>query len=114
MRRVAYSWWQRGVEQRIWAEAGGAGAPATPGSLAEFLVSRHWGYNGKPGRRASAYQLRRPPWTLRAATDWGIEIECAAAGELYGDATAAIIRGEPASALLASGSRAQVFLPRRL
>ena len=110
-RRIAYHWQRNGRRQRFWAESDGTPAYAAPGSLAEFLTVRHWGYNGKPGKRARAYQLSRPAWTLCDAANWGLECDVT---EIYGGSFGAAMQKPPASVLLASGSPAQVHLPRRL
>ena len=110
-RRVAYHWQHAGRPQRFWAESDRTPAYAAPGSLAEFLTARHWGYNRNPVGRARAYQLTRPAWTLRDATHWGLDCDTT---EIYGSSFGAIMEKPPASVLLASGSPARVHLPRRL
>lgn len=109
-RRVEYSWQQDAEACRMWAEAAIPGTLADPGSLAEFLTARHWGYNGKPGRRTRAYPLTRPEWTIAAASDWGIEIGDAKPDGKISDTMVK----PPASVVLASGSHAEVGLPHGL
>ena len=109
-RRVEYAWQQDAQERRMWVEASIPGTLAEPGSLEEFLTARHWGYNGKPGRRPRAYRLTRPEWTIAAASDWGIEL-----GDSRSDGKISDAMGKPpASVVLASGSHAEVGLPHRL
>jgi len=86
-------------------------AIAAPGSLAEFLTARYWGYNGKPHGPTRAYRVTRSPWRLQPAAAAATDADFAAE---YGTALAAAMSGPPASALLADGGRARIHLPRRL
>ena len=84
---------------------------AVPGSLADFLTARYWGYNGKPHGPTRAYRVTRSPWRLQPAAAVATDADFAAE---YGPALAAAMSGPPASALLADGGRARIHLPRRL
>ena len=84
---------------------------ASPGSLADFLTARYWGYNGKPHGPTRAYRVTRSPWRLQPAVAAATDADFAAE---YGPALAAAMSGPPASALLADGGRARIHLPRRL
>ena len=84
---------------------------AAPGSLADFLTARYWGYNGKPHGPTRAYRVIRSPWRLQPAAAVTTDADFAAE---YGPALAAAMSGPPASALLADGGRARIHLPRRL
>ena len=108
---VAYNWDGQGRRQQFWASSDASPVNVGPGSLEEFLTRRYWGYNGKPGARARAYQLTRPDWQVRGASRWGMD--CDFSG-VYGTALAAIIQDTPASVLLATGSQAAVGLPSTL
>ncbi len=108
--RIEY-WWGHGDRNcSMWAEAGNPCGLPEGGSLEEFLTARRWGYNGKPGRRTRTYRLCRPVWSVAAATDCGIELGDAMHRGPIDDA----VRNQPAAALLASGSRAELGLPGRL
>ena len=109
--RVAYRWDCGGRTHLISAEADTAAAMPVPGSLDDFLTSRYWGYNGKPGRRTRAYQLTRPAWPIRAVSRW--EVDCNFAS-VYGEPLAGVMRNAPASVVLTAGSRASVGLPTTL
>ncbi len=87
------------------------GGAAAPGSLADFLTARYWGYNGKPHGPTRAYRVTRSPWRLQPAVAAATAADFAAE---YGPALAAAMSGPPASALLADGGRARIHLPRRL
>ncbi len=111
-RRVAYQWDYGGRKRGFWAEVGDmAPTPASPGSLDEFLTAKYWGYNGKPGSPTRTYRLTRPEWRLCGVARWGVDCD---AGEVYGEPFATVMREEPASVLLATGSRAAVGWPSRL
>ena len=84
---------------------------AAPGSLADFLTARYWGYNGKPHGPTRAYRVTRSPWRLQPAVAAATDADFAAE---YGPALATAMSGPPASALLADGGRARIHLPRRL
>ena len=84
---------------------------AAPGSLADFLTARYWGYNGKPRGPTRAYRVTRSPWRLQPAAAVTTDADFAAE---YGPALAAAMSAPPASALLADGGRARIHLPRRL
>ena len=84
---------------------------AAPGSLADFLTARYWGYNGKPDGPTRAYRVTRSPWRLQPGAAVATDVDFAAE---YGPALAAAMSGPPASALLAAGGRARIHLPRRL
>ena len=86
-------------------------ASPPPGSLADFLTARYWGYNGKPDGPTRAYRITRSPWRLQPAA--AVVTDADFASE-YGPALAAAMSGPPASALLADGGRARIHLPRRL
>ena len=84
---------------------------AAPGSLADFLTARYWGYNGKPDGPTRAYRVTRSPWRLQPAAAVATDADFAAE---YGPALAAAMSAPSASALLADGGRARIHLPRRL
>ena len=109
--RVEYGWRSNGRRDGFWVESDADPAYAAPGSLAEFLTARHWGYNGKPGTRTRAYRLIRPSWLIRAASAWGVPDYAATS---YGLPLGRVMAGPPASALLASGSWARLNWPRKL
>ena len=112
LRRVAYQWRHGGRARQFWAEiARSDTTPAAPTTLEDFLTSRYWGYNGKPGTRTKTYQLDRPAWALREISRWEIDSDV---GDVYGDPFAAAMRDQPASVILATGSRASVAFPTAL
>lgn len=110
--RVAYEWERRGRKLEFWAEAEPSEQTlAAVGSLEEFLTVRHWGYGGKPGSRTRTYQLTRSEWQLRQVSRWGVDGDL---GQTYGEPFATVMRDQPASVLLATGSHAGVGWPSAL
>ena len=109
--RVEYGWRSNGRQHGFWLESDAKPAYAARGSLDEFLTARHWGYNGKPEGRTTAYTLSRPPWTIQPASAWGIDCDAVA---VYGPQFGPIMSYAPSSALLASGSSVKLNMPRRL
>ena len=110
-RRVEYRLFRRGRWHEFWAEADYAPETPAPGSLAEFLTRRYWGYNGKPRSRSRAYRLTRPDWPVRPASHWGITPDFS---DVYDAPLSTSMREAPASILLATGSKAAVSMPSRL
>ena len=108
LRRIAYHWRHAGRRQRFWAESDQTPTYANPGSLEEFLTARYWGYNGKTGAGVRAYHLTRPAWQVRRASRWGIDCDFS---EVCGGRLAEAMLKEPASVLLATGSRTSVSMP---
>ena len=116
---VAYRWqdangrWHsfRATAPTVTADDCDADGLAAPGSLADFLTARYWGYNGKPHGPTRAYRVTRSPWRLQPAVAAATDADFAAE---YGPALAAAMSAPPASALLADGGRARIHLPRRL
>ena len=108
---VAYHWDEQGRRQQFWASSDAAPVDTAPGSLEEFLTTRYWGYNGKPGAGVRTYHLTRPNWQLCRASRWGIDCDFS---EVCGGRLNEALRKAPASVLLATGSRAAVSLPSAL
>lgn len=109
--RVEYGWQSHGRQHGFWLESDAAPGYVARGSLEEFLTARHWGYNGKPGAGARAYNLTRPPWLIRRAGAWGMDCDFVS---LYGPELGSVMAGPPASALLASGSCTKLNWPTKL
>ena len=109
--RVEYGWRSNGRQDGFWLESAAEPGYAARGSLEEFLTARYWGYNGKPGAGARAYNLTRPPWLIRRAGAWGIDCDF---DSLYGPELGSAMAGPPAAALLASGSWAKLNRPGKL
>lgn len=108
---VAYHWGSPGNRAAFWAESTCRPYNVMEGSLEDFLTRRYWGYNGKPGTRTGAYHLSRLDWQVRQTSRWGTDGDLST---ICGGRFAETMRHAPASALLATGSRAAISLPERL
>ena len=108
---VEYAWRQPAAWGRVRVEPEGAGAPLRAGTLEEFITEHYWGYTRQRDGGTVEYRVEHPRWRVwqvRAATLEG-ELEA-----LYGAEIGRVLRGDPASAFLADGSRVAVYPPRRL
>lgn len=108
---VEYSWQTAVGPTRFRVEDLGPAAPAAPGSEEEFITRRHWGATRQRDGSTSEYEVRHPPWTVRAARRAVIE------GDLtgtYGDAFATVLGDNPDSAFVADGSAITVHWPRHI
>ena len=122
-RRIAYRWRRNGQTAGFWAESAAPAEYATPGSLAEFLTARYWGYNYwgynywgyyGAGGALREYPVRREPWRLQTAMDCGFTNPAAIPISDGVGAIAAALAGPPASALIAQdGGPAHIGWPRR-
>lgn len=122
-RRIAYRWRRNGQTAGFWAESAAPAEYATPGSLAEFLTARYWGYNYwgysysgyyGAGGALREYPVRREPWRLQTAADCGFTNLAAIPISDGGGAIAAALAGPPASALITQdGGPAHIGWPRR-
>lgn len=103
--------WNVGDHWCTVAAAGqGAGSEPTPGSLAEFLTVRHWGYNGERGKDTLEYHVEHPRWNVWHAenvrVDYNAETLCGLdlAPQLH----------TPISALIADGSAVSIHWRNRI
>ena len=111
-RHIAYQWRCNGQTAGFGAEIPPAPAQyAAPGSLAEFLTARYWGYNGASDGRLREYRVRREPWPLQTAAICGFEGDANMLSD--SGSIAAAITNPPASALIAAGGPTQIGWPRR-
>ena len=111
-RRIAYAWRTNGPTAGLWTEIPPAPAQyAAPGTLAEFLTARYWGYNGAKGGILREYRVQREPWPLQTATACGFEGDL----NMLSDSApiAAAMSNPPASALIAAGGPTQIGWPHR-
>ena len=103
-RTVAYSWWFRGVENKMQLTARGNGELAAAGSAEEFITEHYWGYARRRGGRTTEYRVEHPRW--RVFEVGAARLDCDVAG-LYGDQFVEFLQ-KPASAFLADGSEVKV------
>ncbi|MFY9559587.1 MAG: DUF2071 domain-containing protein [Terriglobales bacterium] len=84
------------------------GRPEAPGegSHEQFITEHYWGYAAQPDGGCVEYRVTHPAWRVWKArqADFAGDVE-----ELYGKDLASVLRGKPASALLAEGSSVTVM-----
>lgn len=108
---VEYSWRTRAASTRVRLDGLGAALPTLPRSEEEFITRRHWGYTRQRDGSTIEYEVRHPPWRVRAARRATLE------GDLvgtYGDVFATALAEPPHSAFLADGSAVTVHRPQRI
>jgi len=95
---VYYGWCIGGEWSGMTLEVAGPPTPLRPGSEAEFLAMRHWGYN----YRGREWVVEHPRWQHWPAevTDLALDF-----GPLIPEALAEALDGAPRSAYLALGSK---------
>lgn len=108
---AAYRWKAGGAWSAIKVEVHGEPELATAGSHEQFITEHYWGYADQRDGGCVEYQVTHPPW--RVWTARRAEFEGDVEG-LYGKNIAAVLRGAPASALLAEGSAVKVMRGRRI
>lgn len=109
--RVAYEWRLRGRWDRFAVIADPAPEPLEEGSEGEFITQHFWGYTRRSDKRTDEYQVEHPPWRLHRVRQHEISVQ----GDLlYGAPYGGLLKGPPASILLAEGSPIAVRQGRRL
>lgn len=99
---VRYGWCIGGEWSELTVEYEGAPALLQPGTEAEFLAMRHWGYNQR-GRECRVEHPRWQHWAAEAAElagDFGPVVE---------PALAEVLAGPPRSAAVMMGSKMTMF-----
>ena len=110
-RRLHYDWLNGNRNEGLRVTASVGSHPAEPGSLDEFLTSRHWGFNAQSNSGIRAYRISREPWSLAPVI--GHVLKCDV-GSLCGPQIADFVAGPPVSALLATGSDTRIHWPTKL
>jgi len=109
--QVQYEWQQKGRWNSLGVTADARPAPMEEGSEEQFIAEHYWGYAGLPGGATSEYQVEHPSW--RAYPVRAYEISCDVE-QLYGQAFAGAMAGEPTSVFLAEGSGISVRRGKRI
>uniref|UniRef100_Q01YD5 DUF2071 domain-containing protein n=1 Tax=Solibacter usitatus (strain Ellin6076) TaxID=234267 RepID=Q01YD5_SOLUE len=104
--RAEYGWRSGGQWNTLRMEAEGRPAPASPGSLQQFITEHYWGYALQRDGRAVEYQVTHEPWRVWTATSASFDGDCTS---IYGAELAAVLRRPPDSAFLAEGSAVAVM-----
>jgi len=110
-REAHYTWAGRRDRGQLSIAVRGNPELAAENSLEQFIVEHHWGYSAQRDGGCLEYLVQHPPWRVWRAHEARFEGEVV---ELYGPELAAVLRREPASALLAEGSAIAVFRGKRL
>jgi uncharacterized protein len=79
--------------------------PPTPGSEQHFVLQREYAYNVSARGQTCEYQVEHPPWHIRRAQGYEIDLD---AEQLYGPRLGAALRQPPSAAFLVDGSEACV------
>ena len=108
---VAYRWRTGTSWSTIALEVQGEAGLASDGSHEQFITEHYWGYATQSDGGCVEYRVTHPAW--RVWTARRAEFEGDVEG-LYGKELAAVLRGAPASALLAEGSAVTVMRGRRM
>jgi len=110
-REAHYSWAGRHDRGQLSITVRGDPEFPAEGSLEQFIVERYWGYSAQRDGGCLEYRVQHPPWRVWRAHEARFEGEVV---ELYGPELAAVLRREPASALLVERSAIAVFRGKRL
>ena len=99
---AAYRWFRSGEPCELSAAFSGLPQRPAAGSEAEFIVEHYWGYTRCRDGSTNEYRVEHPPWRVWMADRAWFTGE---AESIYGPEFAEVLRGTPASALVAEGSR---------
>jgi uncharacterized protein YqjF (DUF2071 family) len=103
-RSVRYEWKYENRWNRLGVIAGVDPQPIGANSAEEFFTEHYWGYT-KRGAWTSEYQVLHPRWMMYPILQYSIDVDF---GALYGNGFATLSEREPASILLAEGSKVEV------
>ena len=102
---VRYEWLLHQHWQHLEAMTEGTPAPLVPGSEADFIATRHWGYGTFHDGRGIEYHVTHPRWNIRSVHRHSLRCDVAA---LYGQRFVAPLSQTPASVFVADGSEVSV------
>jgi uncharacterized protein len=106
-----YQWKLNGAWCRLYAQASANPAPATEGSLEQFITEHYWGYSAKLNGDALEYHVSHVPWNVWTSSAAGFEGD---AGDLYGLELGKVLERPPDSAFIADGSPVTVFAGKKM
>lgn len=110
-KRTEYSWRLKQGWCRLFAQSSAAPAPATEGSLEQFITEHYWGYTAQRSGNSLEYQVAHPPWNVWASSEAGFEGD---ARGVYGAELGKVLQRRPDSAFIADGSAITVFAGERI
>ena len=108
---VRYEWRLHQQWQHLEATTEGTPVPLEPGTLADFIATRHWGYGTFHGGGGIEYHVTHPRWNVWKVRRHSLRCDVAA---LYGQRFVAPLSQPPASVLVADGSEVSVSVWRGL
>jgi hypothetical protein len=108
---VSYTWELGGRSSCLRVSAAGPASLPPSGSHEEFIAEHYWGYSVQRDGGTREYEVEHPPWTLAAAQEAALESDV---DRVYGATLGPFLRGVPASALLATGSKIRVSRGERI
>jgi hypothetical protein len=110
-RSVTYEWTFRGQANRLALSTEGEGSEVREGSNEEFITEHYWGYVRQRDGSTVEYKVEHPRWRVWPARE--ADLDCNVE-EIYGGGFVEALRGRPASAFLADGSKVTVYRGIRL
>jgi uncharacterized protein YqjF (DUF2071 family) len=102
---VRYEWHLHQQWQHLEATTEGTPTPLEPGSEADFIATRHWGFGTFHGGRGIEYHVTHPRWNIWKVHRHSLRCDVA---ELYGQRFVAPLSQPPASVFMADGSEMSV------
>jgi uncharacterized protein YqjF (DUF2071 family) len=102
---VRYEWHLHQQWQHLEATTEGTPTPLEPGSEADFIATRHWGFGTFHGGRGIEYHVTHPRWNIWKVHRHSLRCDVA---ELYGQRFVAPLSQPPASVFMADGSEVSV------
>jgi uncharacterized protein YqjF (DUF2071 family) len=108
---VEYRWRNKGIWNRLAAEASPHAQLIAPNSVEEFITEHYWGYTKRTRGTTSEYAVQHPRWIIYPIQSYTVEANL---GALYGPAFASLNAAAPANILLAEGSEVSVSSGARL
>ena len=106
-----YSWRLNRGWCKLYADSSATPAPASEGSMEQFITEHYWGYSNQNNGESVEYHVSHAPWNVWTSASAGFEGD---ASRLYGSELGKILQGRPDSAFIADGSRVTVFRGTKL
>jgi uncharacterized protein YqjF (DUF2071 family) len=103
--------WRQDRWYTLEASTEGLPEPLAPGSHAEFITHRGWGYTAQRDGGTVEYQVTHPRWPVWNAAAYRLDCDVE---QMYGPAFGPALESVPLSALVAEGSGVVVSRARRI
>lgn len=108
---IEYAWKIGQLWQKIHVEAASNTQLIDKNSDIEFITEHYWGYTKINEKRTSEYEVTHPTWEHYPVTDWTTKVDF---GLTYGEKFSFLNQLDPASVILAEGSRITVEQKKNL